>query len=65
MPYRIRLVELTVCHSKWNWEGEMFSRLQNSIDSVLCTRAQHRIQQAVISVFLDNAKSSCGVSKYY
>jgi hypothetical protein len=61
-PYCLRLVGLTVCDSTWSWEGGVFSRLANSIDTPLCTTAQHCIEQTLISVFLDNVKSPYGIS---
>ena len=61
----LRVVGLTVCASTWDWEGDVFSRLAYAIDTLICTSAQHFIQQAMISVFLDNVESPYGVSKYY
>ena len=40
----------------------LFSRLANAIDTLLRKSAQHCIQQAVISVFLDNVENPYGVS---
>ena len=61
MPCCLRVVGLSVCALTWNLEADIFSGLAYAVDTLACTSAQDCIQQAVISVFLDNVESPYGV----
>jgi len=56
------LIELTLCDSSWDREGDVFSSLANATDTLIYTNSSSCIQQPLIAVFLDTVDISYGYS---